>query len=88
MKRYVPLLLFFTIAFEISFCQVKLPRLIRDSMILQRDTKLRIWGWAGKNEKVSITFNNKHATTKAGADGKWFISLPPMKAGGPFTMNI
>lgn len=88
MKRYVPLVMFFTIAFEISFCQVKLPRLIRDSMILQRDTKITIWGWAGKNERVSIAFNNKHATAKAGADGKWFISLPPMKAGGPFTMNI
>jgi len=88
MKRYVPLVMFFTIAFEISFCQVKLPRLIRDSMVLQRDSKITIWGWAGKNEKVSIAFNNKHASTKAGADGKWFISLPPMKAGGPFTMNI
>jgi sialate O-acetylesterase len=88
MKRYVPLIICFTIAFEISFCQVKLPRLIRDSMILQRDTKIRLWGWAEKNEKVSIVLNNKHATTKAGADGKWFISLPPMKAGGPYTMTI
>jgi sialate O-acetylesterase len=88
MKRCVPIIMFFTFVFEISFCQVKLPRVIRDSMILQRDTKISIWGWAGKNEKVSIAFNNKHATTKAGADGKWLISLPPMKAGGPFTMNI
>jgi sialate O-acetylesterase len=88
MKRYVPLITFFTIAFKISFCQVKLPRVIRDSMVLQRDTKIRLWGWAEKNEKVSINFNGKHATTKAGADGKWFISLPPMKAGGPFIMNI
>jgi sialate O-acetylesterase len=88
MKRFFPLMIFFTIAFDISFCQVKLPRLIRDSMVLQRDTKINIWGWAGKNEKVSIVFNGKHAATKAGADGKWLISLPPMKAGGPFTMNI
>jgi sialate O-acetylesterase len=88
MNRCVSLLMFFTIAFETSFCQVKLPRLIRDSMILQRDTKIRLWGWAGKNEKISIDFNGKHAATKTGADGKWFISLPPMKAGGPFTMTI
>ena len=88
MKRCFPLILFFTIAFEFSYCQVKLPRLIRDSMILQRDTKIRLWGWAGKNEKVSITFNSKQATTKAGAHGKWFISLPAMNAGGPYTMTI
>jgi sialate O-acetylesterase len=88
MKRCLPLTIFFTIVFDISFGQVKLPRLIRDSMILQRDTKINIWGWAAKNEKVSIVFNGKQAATKAGADGKWLISLPPMKAGGPFTMNV
>jgi len=34
--------------------QVKLPRLIRDSMILQRDSKINIWGWASKGEKIKI----------------------------------
>ena len=28
--------------------QVKLPQLIRDSMILQRDAKINIWGFASK----------------------------------------
>lgn len=68
--------------------QVKLPRLIRDSMVLQRDVKLNLWGWAAKEEKLSIKFNGKTYKTKAGADGKWQIVLPPMKAGGPFTMDI
>src|SRR6187549_2641923 len=39
--------------------QVKLQRLVRDSMILQRDTRLNIWGWAAKNEKINIKFNSK-----------------------------
>lgn len=68
--------------------QVKLPRLIRDSMVLQRDTKLNVWGWAAKEEKLSIKFNSKTYKIKAGADGKWQIVLPPMKAGGPYTMDI
>src|SRR5258706_9868079 len=71
-----------------SVAQVKLPRLVRDSMVLQRDSKINIWGWAVKNEKVSIRFNGKTYKTKALADGKWLIVLPPMKAGGPFTMDI
>src|SRR5687768_12152967 len=68
--------------------QVRLPRLVRDSMILQRDTKINIWGWAAKNEKISIKFSNKSYKTTTGSDGKWLIQLPPMKAGGPYTMDI
>jgi sialate O-acetylesterase len=68
--------------------QIKLPRLVRDSMILQRDAKINIWGWAAKNEKINIKFNNKSYKTTTGSDGKWLIQLPQMKAGGPYTMDI
>ena len=61
---------------------------MRDSMILQRDTKLKIWGWASKGEEVRIKFNGKTAKTRAGIDGKWAAFLPAMKAGGPYTMEI
>ena len=61
---------------------------MRDSMILQRDIKLKIWGWASKGEEVKIKFNGKSAKTKTGADGKWIALLPAMKAGGPYTMEI
>lgn len=71
-----------------AWSQIKLPRLIRDSMILQRDTKLNIWGWASKGEKVSVRFNNKTYKTTTSADGKWAVTLPPLKAGGPYTMDI
>src|SRR5829696_2614835 len=70
------------------FAQVKLPRLIRDSMVLQRDTKINVWGWAGAGEKVLVRFNNKTYKTTTGKDGKWIVQLQPTKAGGPYTMNI
>lgn len=68
--------------------QVRLPRIIRDSMVLQRDTKLNIWGWASPREKITVRFHNKKFKTTATAEGKWQIQLPPMKAGGPYTMEI
>ncbi len=68
--------------------QIKLPRLVRDSMILQRDAKINIWGWARKNEKINIKFNSKNYKTTTGSDGKWLIQLPPTNAGGPYTMDI
>jgi sialate O-acetylesterase len=30
--------------------RVKLPRIISDGMVLQRDTELKIWDWAGPGE--------------------------------------
>lgn len=71
-----------------SSAQVKLPRLIRDSMILQRDEKIKLWGWASANEKVNIRFNGKVYKTKADKEGNWTVQLPPTKAGGPYTMDI
>ena len=68
--------------------QVKLPHLVRDSMILQRDAKINIWGWASKGEKIIVKFNNKNYKTTTAADGKWIIQLSAMKAGGPYTMEI
>jgi len=71
-----------------AYSQVKLPRLVRDSMILQRDSKINIWGWASKGEKLTIKFNGKSFKATTNAEGKWMIQLPPMKAGGPYTMDI
>jgi sialate O-acetylesterase len=81
-------LLLLLVSFNSSFSQVKLPQLIRDSMILQRDMKVNIWGWAAVNEKVNVRLNGKSYKTKTGADGKWLITLPPTKAGGPNTIDI
>ena len=88
-KKINPLLaLLLLLNLESINAQVRLPRLVRDSMILQRDTKIKIWGWAAKNEKINIKFNSKSYKTTTGGDGKWLIQLPPMKAGGPYTMDI
>ena len=57
-------------------------------MVLQRDTKLKLWGWASPGEKVTVRFNNKSARAVTNASGKWELTLPAMPAGGPFTMDI
>ncbi|WP_161888734.1 sialate O-acetylesterase [Pontibacter russatus] len=82
------LLLYFLFSPSLSFSAIRLPSLIQDGMVLQRDTKLNIWGWASPGEKVKINFNGRKAGATAGADGKWRAILPPMKAGGPYTMVL
>lgn len=68
--------------------QVRLPRLVRDSMVLQRDTKLNIWGWAKAGEKVNISFNGKKYKATTDKEGNWKVQLAATKAGGPYTMDI
>jgi sialate O-acetylesterase len=67
---------------------VKLPVLVSDGMVLQRDTKIIIWGWASPGEKVQVKFNKKTVSTITDPEGNWKIALPPMKAGGPYTMEV
>lgn len=71
-----------------AVAQVRLPKLISDGMVLQRDSKLKIWGWATAGEKVNLQFQNKKYNTTTGKDGKWNIVVPAMKAGGPYVMEI
>ncbi|UJH90813.1 sialate O-acetylesterase [Antarcticibacterium sp. 1MA-6-2] len=75
---------------SISTClaEVKLPEIISDGLVLQRNAEIPVWGWADPDERISLTFKGKEYKTRASAGGKWSIKLPKMKAGGPFTMII
>lgn len=79
------LCIFCTLLFE---AKIKLPALVSDGMILQRNQKLNIWGKADPNEKVDVKFLSKNYKTTADQTGNWKIVLPEQKAGGPYTMTI
>ena len=81
------LFLFFLIP-VLSYAEVKLPKLVSDGMILQRDANVRIWGWAANSEKVTIRFMDVTYTAKANDIGEWEVLLPKMRAGGPYKMEI
>jgi len=68
--------------------EIKLPALIADHMVLQRDTKVRIWGWSEPEEKVIVRFNGQQTLTTGAPDGTWSVTLKPMRAGGPYDMTI
>ncbi len=51
-KKIIIICFSWTVSFAAQ-AQIKLPAVIRDSMILQRNEKINIWGWASKGEKVS-----------------------------------
>ena len=68
--------------------QVLLPSLIRDSMILQRDMPVKIWGQASPGEKIVLQFGARRYRVRATQQGKWEVFLPPTPAGGPYEIEI
>lgn len=71
-----------------AWCNARLPKLFGDSMVLQRDGPIPVWGWADKGETITVTFNKQVKTTKAGADGRWKITLANEAAGGPYQLTV
>ncbi len=85
MKKLLPVLLF-VFLFTSIYADIKLPVILSDGLVLQRDTKFTINGWASPGEKVILKFNGKKYSAKTGKDGTWTMELPPQKAGGPHEM--
>jgi sialate O-acetylesterase len=65
-----------------------------DSMVLQRDIDVPVWGWATVGEEITVSFNGQTVTatardsTVAAYNGYWKAWLAPMSAGGPYDMTI
>jgi sialate O-acetylesterase len=79
--------LLLTVVFSLT-AQVRLPKLVSDGMVLQRQADIKIWGWASPNENIKVTFVNKTHETVANGQGEWNVHLSNLEAGGPYSMTI
>ncbi len=80
-------LLFLLLSFS-AFADVKLPSLVSNGMVLQRDIPMKIWGWANPGEKVTVSFKGKKIRSSADAMGNWSATLPATPAGGPYEILV
>lgn len=67
---------------------VRLPALVGNHMVLQRDAPVPVWGWATAGERVVVTFRGHDYPAKLGAAGRWQVTLPATPAGGPYTLTV
>lgn len=67
---------------------ISLPNIFSDNMVLQRNSDVKIWGWANPKEEVKITpsWNNQEFKTVANSYAYWQIIIPTPKEGGPFSI--
>ena len=82
------ILLLICISGQIAQAQVRLPKIFADHMVLQQNQPIRVWGWAKPGEKVSVNLNDQKASASTSKDGKWMVSLPAQKAGGPSVLSV
>ena len=100
LHRYIVIIVLLFIA-TASWGEVKLPVILSDGMVMQREKPLKIWGTAEANETVVLSFSKNAAPTSSkggklknklstvtNADGTWEIILPALQAGGPSVMQI
>ncbi|MFD2160213.1 sialate O-acetylesterase [Rubritalea tangerina] len=69
---------------------MKLPEVIADHMVIQRNKPVNIFGTANPGEKISVNFAGKTVATTTAKDGKWIVQLPAQKAsatGRPITIK-
>lgn len=88
MKNRTLYLLFFLAAICSFHAKVRLPALVSDGMILQRNQDLKIWGYADAGEKITVKFISKTYHATADQNGNWALMLPKLNAGGPYSMTI
>lgn len=68
--------------------QTRLPHILSDHAVLQRDRPIHIWGWDAPGATVRVDFRHEHATTHADDLGVWSVYLGPEHAGGPDTLTV
>lgn len=72
----------------IMSAEVRMPAVLTDGVILQRDQPVVIWGKADPGEKVDVKVAGRKGSTRAEADSTWRVTLKPVKAGGPYTLEV
>ncbi|HLW63939.1 MAG TPA: hypothetical protein VKS79_01385, partial [Gemmataceae bacterium] len=73
--------------------EIKPYPLFSDNAVFQRDKPLIVWGIADPGEDITPVLEGPDVprfdkTIFANSDGSWRITLPPLKAGGPYTLIL
>src|SRR5699024_8608575 len=70
--------------------QVKLGSLFTDHMVLQRECKVPIWGWAEPSSslKVKTSWHGEVKQVSTDPNGKWKVYVNTIEAGGPYQIDV
>lgn len=87
MKRILSLTLLMAMT-QLVLAQLRMPAIFADHMVVQRHEPVRLWGWADKGARITVSLAGQQTTVKADKKGCWQAWLPAMEAGGPHTLRV
>jgi sialate O-acetylesterase len=72
------------------FAKIKLPGIIASNMVLQRNTSVKIWGWAKSGEKISIktSWITNEIKVSTPENGRWEVILKTTLSKVPQTIQL
>ncbi|HEU0125818.1 sialate O-acetylesterase [Flavobacterium sp.] len=90
MKNNIYKFVFFLLISSTMMANVSLPNIFSDNMVLQRNSEVKIWGWANPKEEIKLvsSWNNQEYKAVANNQAKWELTIKTPEAGGPFTIVI
>ncbi len=65
-----------------------LDAMFQDHAVLQRDRPIVVWGKATPGDQVTVAFDRGSARASVDVAGRWRATLPPMSAGGPYSLSV
>ncbi|MFV1967860.1 MAG: sialate O-acetylesterase, partial [Pirellulaceae bacterium] len=73
---------------SVAAADVTLPSMFADHMVIQREARVPVWGWAEPGEKVTVAIGDQTQKCTAAQGGKWRIDIESLPAGGPHTLTV
>ncbi len=73
---------------QIAWAELRMSSIFGDSMVVQRDHPIHVWGWTTPDTDVTVQLADKTAMGKADSSGRFDVKLDALPAGGPHEMVI
>ena len=87
-KRSVILVFLWIVISTTGICEIVMPKIFSNHMVLQRDQPITLWGLGTPLELISIHLGPLMEQVKVGKNGKWTVDLDPMSVGGPYILTV
>ncbi len=88
MTRLLTFLIALTMMANLCVAEVTTSPVFGDSMVVQRDMPVHVWGWTQPNIDVHVAMAGHEAETRSDKNGRFDVKLDPLPAGGPHEMVI
>jgi sialate O-acetylesterase len=89
MRRFLLVIVLSLPISSFSYADVRMPSVFGSNMVLQRDMKVPVWGWADPGEKILIKSNSGDKwKTKADSNGDWMVKIGPFEIGEKLNLTI